>query len=408
MSQQIYVYIQQPENLKFETLGRLTVENNKGHWIYSPAYTGTWVPDEIHYPLRKAPYIVDSNNGIPGFIMDLMPDHWGKLLIERIYLPQLDRPLTDLDYLLLSQNSDRFGSLTIGDSKKPNQKATSERFERFENVSGFIGFVDKVRSGKPIDSVNFALFQTSSLGGARPKITLRDDNALYLAKPRDINDLVDTPKVEYLCLKFAAEKGFNVAEFSFETINHLNIDRNFLVLKRFDRTFNQEKMIFERHPMLSALSLLDAAWISTDTQRWSYPLLANEMIRKNIPAEDIHELYKRMAFNALIGNDDDHPKNHAFIYLGNQWRLAPLFDVVPETKHVPTQLAMQIGEQGRVINRENLLSMCAQFKLTRVEAEQILDEVASWENELREIYREELTSDDYVLVGKALDKNRLL
>ena len=53
MSQQIYVYIQQPENLKFETLGRLTVENNKGHWIYSPAYTGTWVPDEIHYPLRK-------------------------------------------------------------------------------------------------------------------------------------------------------------------------------------------------------------------------------------------------------------------------------------------------------------------------------------------------------------------
>lgn len=408
MKQAIYIYAQRPEDLEFQTLGRLTVENGVGQWIYSPNYTGPWVPDEVHYPLRREEYIVRSNNGIPGFIMDLMPDSWGKSLIKRLLASAFDRELTDVDYLRLSQNADRFGNLTIGERRNPPRNSTTESFQRFNKISNFIELVDKVRLGEPIDRVNLALFQTSSLGGARPKITLRDDNYLYLAKPKDIDDLVDTPTVEYLCLRFAASKGLHVCDFLHETFNYLGTPRNLLILTRFDRTYNEELQIFERHPMLSALSLLDATWISDDTKRWSYPLLANEMLRKKIPIVDIKELYKRMVFNALIGNDDDHPKNHAFIYKNNQWRLAPLFDVVPNTEFSPTRLAMKIGEQGELINRSNLLSMHAQFHLSKDEAIAIVDEVASWEDEIKALYRKELTPSDCALVERALDSKRLL
>ncbi|MFW2044166.1 type II toxin-antitoxin system HipA family toxin [Acinetobacter sp. ULE_I001] len=408
MKQTVYIYAQRPEDLEFQTLGRLTVENGVGQWIYSPNYKGTWVPDEVHYPLRKEEYIVRSNNGIPGFVMDLMPDNWGKSLIKRLLGSELDRELTDIDYLRLSQNADRFGNLTIGEIRNPPKKATTENFQRFNKISNFIELVDKVRLGEPIDRIGLALFQTSSLGGARPKITLRDDNNLFLAKPKDMDDLVDTPTVEYLCLRFAASKGFQVCDFLHEQINYLGTPRNLLILTRFDRTYNEEFQVFERHPMLSALSLLDATWISDDTRRWSYPLLANEMLRKNIPTKDIQELYKRMAFNALIGNDDDHPKNHAFIYKNDQWRLAPLFDVVPNTEFYPTRLAMKIGEQGELINRSNLLSMHTHFRLSLEEAIAILDEVASWEDEIRAIYNQELTPSDYALVERALDSKRLL
>lgn len=408
MKQTVYVYSQQPDILEFQTLGRLTIEDGIGQWVYSPQYKGTWVPDEIHYPLRAESYLVRSNNGVPGFIMDLMPDHWGKSLIKRLLASTIDRELTDIDYLRLSQNADRFGNLAIGERRSPTKNSTSESFQRFTRVSNFIELVDKIRLGEPIDRINLALFQTSSLGGARPKITLRDDNNLFLAKPKDVDDLVDTPTVEYLCLKFAASKNFQVCDFSFETLDYLGTPRNILVLTRFDRTYNEEKATFERHPMLSALSLLDATWITDDTKRWSYPLLANEMLRKKIPISDIQELYKRMVFNALIGNDDDHPKNHAFIYKDHQWRLAPLFDVVPNTQFYPTRLAMKIGNQGELINRENLLSMHSQFHLSKIEAASILDEIASWEPEIRVLYRQELRASDSELVERALDSKRLL
>lgn len=408
MKQKIYVYVQSPDDLEFQTLGRLTVDNGIGQWIYSPNYRGKWVPDELHYPLRSEEYLVNTNNGIPGFIMDLMPDSWGKSLIKRLLAPTLDRELTDIDYLRLSQNADRFGNLTIGERRSPPKNSTAESFQRFNRISNFIELVDKVRSGEPIDRVNLALFQTSSLGGARPKITLRDDNYLYLAKPKDVDDIADTPTVEYLCLKFASSKGLHVCEYLHETLDYLDSPRNLLILTRFDRTYNAKLQTFERHPMLSALSLLDATWASTDTTRWSYPLLANEMLRKKIPVSDIKELYKRMVFNALIGNDDDHPKNHAFIYKNNQWRLAPLFDVVPNVEFYPTRLAMKIGDQGDLINRSNLLSMHTHFRLSKDEAIAIVDEIASWEDEIRALYRKELSPSDCLLVERALDSKRLL
>lgn len=100
------------------------------------------------------------------------------------------------------------------------------------------------------------------------------------------------------------------------------------------------------------------------------------MKRRGVPDDDLRELFKRMCFNALVGNDDDHPKNHAILWLEGRWRLAPMYDVVPGLDgSSPPYLSMAVGRSGRAITRENLLSHCKHFALTPEQAANVLDEV---------------------------------
>ena len=89
------------------------------------------------------------------------------------------------------------------------------------------------------------------------------------------------------------------------------------------------------------------------------------MARRGVPDADLKELFKRMCYNALSGNTDDHPRNHAVIWTTGQWRLSPMFDVVPVLDEGPAQTrAMAVGREGRRISRSNLLSQCTHFSLS--------------------------------------------
>lgn len=403
MKQSLYLYMQQP-NGEFITFGKLTVDGKQGEFRYAPDYlkTSTWVIDDIHYPARPEPYIIMSNSGIPHFIMDIMPDAWGQSLLKRIFAHQKDTVWTDVDYLLKAQNADHFGNLIVGDTRKPNQKAIADHFQSFVHLQDFLALSDSIRNGESIASVRYALAQTTSLGGARPKITLRDQHTLYLAKPKDRDDMINTPRAEFCCLQLAQSKGLNVAIHRLEQIEYQQSMRDVLILERFDRAFHHHANYFQRIPMMSGLTLLHTEWKTQHQEHWSYPRMANEMARRNIPKEDIHELYKRMLLNILIGNDDDHPKNHAFMYQNQQWRLAPLFDIVPNTAFQPKTLSMNIGSHGRTISRENVLSLCHHFLLDKAQAESDLQEVMSWTTDLQKLYKEYLTQDDYQLVTRAM------
>lgn len=396
MKQIIYLYIQIPDRNEFTVLGRLSVENGKGEFTYSPNYPIDWVPDEIFYPLvRGKTYLVRENKGVPNFIMDIVPDAWGRSVLRRIFAKEKDTNWSVIDYLHYSNNADRFGALCVGSIRKVTQKAVTENFQNFVKLDEFLDFANAIRTGEEIKKINLALAQTTSLGGAHPKITLYDDKKLYLAKPKDIHDPVNIPRVEYACLSFAKKKGFNVVNHKLLSIQHHGRPKDILILERFDRKYDEATGRFIRYPMLSGLTLLHAEWSTTDHSRWSYPLLANEMHRKKIAIKDIHELYKRMLFNALIGNDDDHLKNHAFIYRYGSWHLAPLYDVVPQVAYKPQTLTMMIGTYGNKISRENLLSSSAHFKISTQDAENMLDETLGWKDELKEHYREHLTKSDF-------------
>lgn len=377
-----YIYMQPPGETELVTLGRLEVKGGVGEFVYNPEHVQRkgWVPDPIHYPLRPEPYSgIVSNNGLPGFIRDAAPDGWG----ERVIAYSEGSALSGMDYLIRSSNVDRAGSLLIGTTRKPSVAGRPDRLDRLDN---FIEFMEGIQSGDRLSPETVrAARQRSSLGGLRPKVTLLDEGRMILAKPRDRHDKEDIPGIEHACMTFAASKGLNVAR----TRLHPG-KTSVLLVDRFDRVATAEGDTM-RLPMLSAATLLDVDWRAVDDQskaRWRYAEVADEMRRKGVPVADLQELYKRMCYNALVGNDDDHPKNHAVLFKDGQWRLSPLYDVVPALDGVPPQmLAMAVGQQGKMINRENLLSHAEHFGLSREGAAAVLDEVAGWEDELKDHYR---------------------
>lgn len=397
-----YIYMQPPGETELVTLGRLVVKGGVGEFVYNPDYVKRrgWVPDPVHYPLRPEPYTgITTNNGLPGFIRDAAPDGWG----ERVIAYSEEGSLSGIDYLIRSSNIDRAGSLLIGTTRKPSVAGQPDRLDRLDN---FIEFMEGIQSGDRLapETVRAAK-QRSSLGGLRPKVTLLDEGRVILAKPRDRHDKEDLPVVEHACMTFAARKGLNVAR------TRLHPGRtSVLLVDRFDRVLKAEGGTL-RLPMLSAATLLDVDWRAADDiskARWRYAEVADEMRRKGVPIADLQELYKRMCYNALVGNDDDHPKNHAVLFRDGQWRLSPLYDVVPALDgEPPPMLAMAVGQQGRGISRENMLSHAEHFGLSREDAEALLDEVAGWEDELKDYYRSVLPSSLANLAILSMDAGRL-
>ena len=154
-------------------------------------------------------------------------------------------------------------------------------------------------------------------------------------------------------MKWAKASGLNVAE----TTLYQDDVRTAVLVKRFDRTGMQ------RHMVLSGATLLQTEYPDTSASghnhvRWSYPLLAQALRRIGVPECDLNELFGRMIFNVVCGNDDDHPRNHAVIWNESEskWRLSPAFDIVPNLILKPRSLAMQLSDGRWDIGRESLMA----------------------------------------------------
>ncbi|WP_297841806.1 type II toxin-antitoxin system HipA family toxin [Pseudomonas sp.] len=398
-----YIYMEHPETAEIITLGRLIVVNGKGEFTYDPDYVanGGWVPDPIRYPLRSETFgPISKNKGIPGFIHDSMPDGWGERVLKDIHRQKLG----PIDFLLKSPNNDRAGNLMAGHTRHPPAGVGQEQLPTLKGLAPFIqateAIFDNQLNEEAIQTLKLRR-QRSSLGGARPKRTLIDQGVMILVKPRDRYDQCDIPALEHACMTFAAAKGLNVA------LTALYAESpSTLLVQRFDRS--QPADHTKRIPMLSALTLLDAEWHTNDRSAWAYAAVADEMKRRAVPERDLHEFFKRMCFNALVGNDDDHPKNHAVLWLNAGWRLAPMYDVVPGLDGSPPPgLSMAVGRQGRVINRTNLLSHCGHFALNADQAAVILSEVIGWEAELRAHYERTLKPTELTIALSAIGSARM-
>ena len=158
------------------------------------------------------------------------------------------------------------------------------------------------------------------------------------------------------------------------------------MLERFDRLFNPDVAKYERFGLVSGLTVLDAEDGYLGRERWSYLLLADELRRwSSNPREDQRELFRRMAFNAMVTNNDDHPRNHALLKTNGQWRLSPAYDIVP----VPLisierrDLALEAGSYGRIASVYNLLSQSTVFGLSnqdaKAEIDRMREKVSCWQ-----------------------------
>jgi serine/threonine-protein kinase HipA len=208
------------------------------------------------------------------------------------------------------------------------------------------------------------------MGGARPKAVVENDEGLWIAKFNRSDDRWNYARIEHAMLVLARACGLTTAESRVVSVGA----RDVLLIKRFDR--EKTEAGYQRARMVSALTLLKTDDSPQFVDKWSYVVLAEELRRVNAEAKkDATELFRRMCFNALISNTDDHPRNHAIIAKRHDWKLSPAYDLTP-TPHVSIErrdLAMICGDQGRLANATNLLSQAARFLLPEEDARSIVE-----------------------------------
>jgi serine/threonine-protein kinase HipA len=386
--QRAYVYLQLPQSLTVVTAGLYELKSlsgvDTGSFVYSPAYLARSdaVPLEpFELPLRARRFETVKLRGIFGALRDASPDAWGRRIIEK-QARRVD--LNELDYLLRSP-ADRAGALSFGiDRQAPS---AVQNFNQVPQLDALLAlaerYTDKSSEIPALadDRLNEVLQPGTSMGGARPKNVVEDQDGLWLAKFPDRGDRWNNARVEAAMLTLAGRCGLRVARHRVLTVGQHDV----LLVHRFDRARTVDGYL--RHRMVSGLTLLGAEDSLTDRAKWSYLLLADELRRRSAkPNEDLRELFGRMAFNALISNTDDHPRNHALIAPTENWELSPAYDLTPSplVSLDERDLAMTCGSFNRHANRTNLLSQHAQFRLSREAAVAIIDHtqrvvVAEWQ-----------------------------
>ena len=373
-----FVYITLPGTVDPVTAARFELTTTPagdplGRFVYGKSYLERpdAVPlDPVELRLVSRVYETVAMKGVFGALRDAGPDWWGRRIIER----HAGKPeLSESDYLLQSSD-DRAGALGFGLGQKPPapRRDFNKRIdlERLQSLADAVLSEDHLSAGAQKIQVEELLLAGTSMGGARPKVVVEDDNALCIAKFNEPKqDKWNHARVEHAMLTLARTCGLVVSESKVVQVG----DRDVLLVRRFDR--EQTNRGYLRARMVSGFTLLQAEDSYKSRDRWSYILLAEELRRvSDEPKRDANELFRRMCFNGLISNTDDHPRNHAVIAKDRPWRLSPAYDLTPAL-HISLErrdLALTCGDQGRVINTKNLLSQAGRFLLEETEAEAIL------------------------------------
>jgi serine/threonine-protein kinase HipA len=375
-AQQCFVYITLPGAVQAVTAGRFVIENDPhggplGRFVYGRSYLENPEAvdiDPVELKLAEITYETIAMNGVFGALRDAGPDFWGRRIIEKHAGKTL---LGELDYLLESPD-DRAGALGFGVNRVPpaprrkfNQTIELEKLQAIAEAL----VRDEVPNDPNAEQAQDLLLLGTSMGGARPKAVIESDSALWIAKFSRYDDRWNYPRVEHAMLELARQCGIDAAESRIVNV----AGKDVLLIRRFDR--QKTPAGYTRSRMISGLTALRADDSPLRRDRWSYVLLAEELRRiVSEPKADARELFRRICFNALISNLDDHPRNHAFIAFNRNWRLSPAYDLtpMPAVSQDHRDLAMECGDQGRFANAANILSQHPRFLLEREEAEKIV------------------------------------
>lgn len=347
-----------------------------------------------------------------GGIRDAAPDAWGRRVIEaRLQVPPNSLP--EARYLL-EAGSNRIGALDI---RSALDAAPRHGLSQITDLGYLLEAAERIEAGLPVPQQLDAIFDSgSALGGARAKATVRDaDGVLWLAKFRSRGETLDVPAIEAATLDLARQCGLTVPPLRLIEVN----GRSVMLIRRFDRywanaddlaSINAAAQLAEQNDLcatpkpgsiprylqqapgagrieqrlgfVSGLTLL--ACDEYAARQKSYGELA-QAIRQygqpNLIRANTRELFARMVFNILVNNDDDHLRNHGFLWYpwhktgqrSGGWALSPLYDVMPRpTLASERYLFLGVGQQGRAATLDNAHSSHAQFGLSRSEANQII------------------------------------
>lgn len=375
--QACYVYIQLPgtmetvpcASLKVRTVGAGAFEGTLTYGKRYLARPEVVALDPFHLPLSTRPQKFTKLKGIPGAVRDASPDAWGRRVIQA----KLQRPEADIQEVeyLLNGPDDGAGNLSFGRTATP--PAPRRPFNRTHQLPALIEAAEKLEEdGRLPHEVLEELEPGTSMGGARPKVTVEDGHKIWLAKLPEKADRHNMQRIEYATLELARAAGLRVCGTRLERVGQ----RDALMLDRFDREWNPDANSYWRYGLVSGLTVIDAEDGYLGRERWSYPLLADELRRWSVKSnDDRRELFLRMVFNAMATNTDDHPRNHALLQTRGGWRLSPAYDIlpVPMVSVERRDLALEVGHFGRAASLYNILSHCDAFGLSKDEARALID-----------------------------------
>jgi len=365
-------------------VGRLYTHNNKGKETASFEYEGEWLTNPLRYTLEPALSLGRGQyytaRKLFGSLGDSAPDRWGRTLMKRAEARRAEaektkaRTLHEIDYLLMVNDKTRQGALRFSDEPGgPFLAHAGVPVPPLINLPKLLSATDALLDdAETAAELKLLLAPGSSLGGARPKASVREkDDQLAIAKFPKKDDDYSAVEWEFVALTLARQAGIVVPDFRMERI----AGRAVLILQRFDRQGST------RTPFLSAMSMIGAG----DNESHSYLELMDALRQYGAaPNVDGIELWRRIVFNILISNTDDHLRNHGFLFEGQAgWRLSPVYDVNPVPVDVKERiLTTAIDEEDGTASLDLALSVADHFGLKQKEARAIAAEVgkgvSSW------------------------------
>ena len=369
-----------------QEIGILGYEHVRGkdHFVFE--YSRQWLKKYggilLSGDLMNVPSLQHSrgNDHVFGFVKDSFPDRWGRLLLdrrERLTALAEGRPkrmLTDYDYLVGIEDFTRMGGIRYKeeDSDGYIRSSTEYLVPPIESLRVLCDACHEIELAEERNElpeqrwIDQLIDPGTSLGGARPKANVVDtDGTLYVAKFPSEKDLENTELIEHFSHQLAAKAGINVAKT--RTIR-ISKNRDLLLSERFDRTKDSRRIHFAS--AMSLLGLDDGAGSSTGNGYLDivdFILHGCTDVRQNL-----RELYRRVAFNVMFGNTDDHFRNHGFLLTPKGWTLSPAYDINPGAKSHQCLLIDAYTEESDI---NTLLSASENYMLEREEGTEIIEEV---------------------------------
>jgi serine/threonine-protein kinase HipA len=338
--------------------------------------------------LTEGVFHTGQGTSLFGAIGDSAPDRWGRLLMRRSEALEASvqnrrpRALFEVDYLLGVNDEARGGALRF--SRKPDENIFLSPEQKTSippliDLQKLLSATERfIADNESSEDLRLLLAPGSSLGGARPKASVRDrDGSLAIAKFPKKDDEFNVVLWEAVTLTLAKQAGIKIPLYRLETI----CEKPVLIIHRFDREGGN------RIPFLSAMSMLGAR----DNEQHSYLEMAYALVQNGASPEwDMKELWRRIVFTIMVSNTDDHLRNHGFIYQRHKgWRLSPAYDINPTPIEIaPRILTTSIDFYDHSASLETAMSVAKDFRLKREEALSIIKEVASSVKQWRSVASE--------------------
>jgi len=332
----LYIGLYLPDSQKPTTSALIKLRRDglreSGYFAYGLGYLNNPAAialNPLHLPLRRESHVLPDRllrdgGALPLTVKDAMPDAWGRLVLAH----ELGGRMPSERELLLLTNDDRVGAMVFSETRDMPTPSELPHHDLGQLAEAVHRLQYDMEIPKPLKRL---LQRGGSLGGARPKASFTHDHALWLAKFSAAGDPLDVQILEAASLGLAAQCGIRVPQCFTLPVGH---GETAFLSRRFDRYGTESR---KRLHFLSASALLD---IPYESSAGSYVDFAQKLRRLSVsPAADLEELFRRLVFNLLIDNSDDHLKNHGVLYAGNGlYRLSPAFDVVPQLTNLGYQM----------------------------------------------------------------------